>query len=72
MHMGMRLVDKCVFNSSLTPAHSFSVATVMFSTTTLIAVQMVYVKHLLFVVPICFFIFFGFLDGKKSTSSPQR
>ena len=42
----------------------FSVATVMFSTTILIAVQMKFVKHLHVLVALGFFLFFGFLDGK--------
>lgn len=41
----------------------FSVATVMFSTTVLIAVQIVFVKHLPVVVALVFFSIFGFLDG---------
>lgn len=43
---------------------SFSVATVMFSTTILISVQMKFVKHLHVLVALSFFLVFGFLDGK--------
>ena len=35
----------------------------MFSTTTLIAVQMVYVKHWPIVIAVAFFLFYGFVDG---------
>ena len=48
----------------LTSHVSFSVATVMFSTTTLIAIQMIYVKHMSPLIAIVFFLFFGFLDGQ--------
>jgi len=41
----------------------FAVATVMFSTTTLIAVQMFYVKHWPVLVALAFFLFYGFIDG---------
>lgn len=41
----------------------FSVATVMFTTTVMIAVQMKFVKHLHVAVAIAFFAVFGFLDG---------
>jgi hypothetical protein len=36
----------------------------MFSTTTLLAVQMVYVKRLPVIVAVGFFVVFGFLDGE--------
>ena len=42
---------------------SFAVATVMFSTTTLIAVQMFYVKHWPVLIAVAFFLFYGFIDG---------
>jgi len=48
---------------SLTNAYGFSVATVMFSTTILIAIQMRFVKHWHLAVAIAFFCIFGFLDG---------
>jgi KUP system potassium uptake protein len=47
----------------------FAVATVMFSTTLLISVQMRYVKHLAFIVPIGFFLIFGFFDGESQSIS---
>ncbi|GJE85382.1 KUP/HAK/KT family potassium transporter [Phanerochaete sordida] len=50
-------------STSLSNAYGFSVATVMFSTTVLIAIQMVYVKHLPIYVALAFFLVFGFLDG---------
>jgi KUP system potassium uptake protein len=36
----------------------------MLSTTTLIAVQMVYVKHWPVIVALGFFLFYGFIDGE--------
>ena len=36
----------------------------MFSTTTLIAVQMIYVKHLSIIIAAAFFLTFGFFDGE--------
>ena len=42
---------------------SFSVATVMLSTTILIAVQMRYVKHLPVIIGVGYFVIFGFFDG---------
>ena len=36
----------------------------MFSTTILVAIQMLYVKHLPVLVAFAFFLVFGFLDGK--------
>ena len=35
----------------------------MFSTSTLIAVQMFYVKHWPIIVAVAFFLFYGFIDG---------
>ena len=43
--------------------HSFCVATVMFSTSILIAVQIRYVKHLPIIIGLSYFIVFGFFDG---------
>ena len=53
------------FNNStqLTNAYGFAVATVMFTTSVLISIQMRYVKHLPWTVGILFLLFFGFLDG---------
>lgn len=55
------------FNNAtqLTNAYGFAVATVMFTTTILISVQMRYVKHLPLLVSILFLLFFGFLDGNR-------
>jgi KUP system potassium uptake protein len=47
----------------LTDPASFAVATVMFSTTTIIAIQMIYVKRWPVVVAVVFFLLYGFLDG---------
>ncbi|KAG8798547.1 hypothetical protein FRC16_007060 [Serendipita sp. 398] len=49
--------------AKLTNAYGFAVATVMFVTTTLIAIQIPYVKHLPWIVAVAWFLFFGFLDG---------
>jgi KUP system potassium uptake protein len=53
------------FNNAtqLTNAYGFAVATVMFTTTVLIALQIRYVKHLPIVLSIVFLVFFGFFDG---------
>ncbi|KAF8519080.1 potassium transporter [Gautieria morchelliformis] len=48
---------------SLSNAYGFAVATVMFVTTTLLAVQCRYVKHLPWVVSILLLVFLGFFDG---------
>jgi KUP system potassium uptake protein len=59
------IVIVAAFNNAtqLTNAYGFAVATVMFTTTVLIAMQIRYVKHLSLVVSILFFGFFGFFDG---------
>lgn len=59
------IVVVAAFQSStaLTNAYGFSVATVMFSTTWLIAIQMYYVKAWPFVVGLIFLLVFGFFDG---------
>jgi len=49
--------------TNLTNAYGFAVATVMFSTSWLISVQIYYVKHLPVVVALAYFIPFGFFDG---------
>ncbi|KAH9055355.1 potassium transporter [Lactarius vividus] len=59
------IVLVAAFNNAtqLTNAYGFAVATVMFTTTVLIALQMRYVKFLPVIVSIMFLVFFGFLDG---------
>ncbi|KAH8984778.1 potassium transporter [Lactarius hatsudake] len=59
------IVLVAAFNNAtqLTNAYGFAVATVMFTTTVLIALQMRYVKFLPVIVSILFLGFFGFLDG---------
>ncbi|KAF8267918.1 potassium transporter [Lactarius quietus] len=59
------IVIVAAFNNAtqLTNAYGFAVATVMFTTTVLIALQMRYVKHLPIILSILFLGFFGFLDG---------
>ncbi|TEB40003.1 potassium transporter [Coprinellus micaceus] len=49
--------------AALTNAYGFAVATVMLSTTGLLAIQMFYVKRWPMIVAILFFIFWGFIDG---------
>ncbi|KAG8799422.1 hypothetical protein FRC16_005165 [Serendipita sp. 398] len=49
--------------AKMTNAYGFAVATVMFVTTTLITIQIPYVKHLPWVLAVAWFLFFGFLDG---------
>ena len=50
--------------TQLTNAYGFAVATVMFTTTVLISLQIRYVKHRPYILAILFLLFFGFLDGK--------
>ncbi|KAI9441911.1 potassium transporter [Lactarius indigo] len=59
------IVLVAAFNNAtqLTNAYGFAVATVMFTTTVLIALQMRYVKFLPVIVSVLFLGFFGFLDG---------
>jgi KUP system potassium uptake protein len=59
------IVIVAAFNNAtqLTNAYGFAVATVMFATTVLIALQMRYVKQLPIIYSILFLGFFGFLDG---------
>jgi len=63
--MIVTIVIVAVFNNAtqLTDAYGFAVATVMFTTSVLISVQMRYVKGLPLMFGISFFLFFGFLDG---------
>lgn len=49
--------------AALTNAYGFAVATVMFSTSLLISVQMRYVKMLPIIVPIGYLSIWGFCDG---------
>ncbi|RXW25375.1 hypothetical protein EST38_g530 [Candolleomyces aberdarensis] len=49
--------------SNLTNAYGFAVATVMLSTTGLLAIQMFFVKKWPIVVPLLFFLVWGFLDA---------
>jgi KUP system potassium uptake protein len=60
------IVIVAAFNNStqLTNAYGFAVATVMFTTSVLISLQIRYVKHLPWIIGILFFLFFGSLDGK--------
>ncbi|KAH9055386.1 potassium transporter [Lactarius vividus] len=59
------IIIVAAFNNAtqLTNAYGFAVATVMFTTTVLVALQMRYVKHLPIIFSILFLGFFGFLDG---------
>ncbi|KAF5389290.1 hypothetical protein D9757_003396 [Collybiopsis confluens] len=49
--------------TKLTNAYGFAVATVMFSTSALLAVQMRYVKHWPVLIALAYFLIFGFFDG---------
>ncbi|KAI0264210.1 potassium transporter [Gloeopeniophorella convolvens] len=49
--------------TQLTNAYGFAVATVMFTTSVLVSLQMRYVKHLPIIVGVVFLIIFGFIDG---------
>nr|AOR51849.1 potassium transporter [Phaffia rhodozyma] len=50
-------------DASLTNAYGFAVSTVMFVTTTLIALQIPFVKNKSWLLAIPFLIFFGFIEG---------
>ena len=67
------IVIVAAFNNAtqLTNAYGFAVATVMFTTTVLIALQMRYVKHLPIIVSVMFLGFFGFLDGVSLVRQPR-
>jgi KUP system potassium uptake protein len=67
--MIITIVLVAAFNNAtqLTNAYGFAVATVMFSTTVLVSLQIRYVKHLPWIIGILFFTFFGFLDGNWLT-----
>lgn len=58
------------FKSSvaLTNAFGFAVATVMFSTSILLAIQIRYVKRLPIYVALAYLLFFGFIDGTRSAA----
>ncbi|KAF8343268.1 potassium transporter [Amanita rubescens] len=63
--MTLTIVVVAAFGDSqkLTNAYGFSVATVMFSTSILLAVSMYYVKLWHWTVSVMFVVFFGFFDG---------
>jgi KUP system potassium uptake protein len=48
---------------NLSNAYGFAVATVMFSTSVLIAIQIPAIKHLPVALGIAYFLTFGFFDG---------
>ncbi|PPQ85166.1 hypothetical protein CVT25_004173 [Psilocybe cyanescens] len=48
---------------NLTNAYGFAVATVMISTSLLLAIQMYYVKHFPIIISLCYFLIFGFFDA---------
>ncbi|KIM43016.1 hypothetical protein M413DRAFT_435192 [Hebeloma cylindrosporum] len=58
--------------SKLTNAYGFAVATVMFTTTCLIAIQIRYIKKLSVFISIGFFLIFGFLDALFWGASLQK
>ncbi|KAG8720565.1 hypothetical protein FRC08_018842 [Ceratobasidium sp. 394] len=49
--------------AALTNAYGFAVATVMIVTTSLLAIQIPFVKRLPAILGVAFFVFFGFIDG---------
>lgn len=59
------IVVVAVFSNleNLTNAYGFAVATVMFSTSVLIAIQIPVLKHLPVILGIAYFFTFGFFDG---------
>jgi len=63
--MIVTIVIVAVFSdlSQLTNAYGFSVSTVMLSTTILLTVQMLWVKHLPVVVALSYLLAYGFFDG---------
>ncbi|KAK7457024.1 hypothetical protein VKT23_010327 [Stygiomarasmius scandens] len=63
--MAVTIVVVAAFSNltNLSNAYGFSVATVMFSTTVLLAVQMRFVKRWWWGIAVGYFIIFGFLDG---------
>ncbi|CUA70967.1 High affinity potassium transporter [Schwanniomyces occidentalis] [Rhizoctonia solani] len=58
--------------AALTNAYGFAVSTVMFVTTTLIAVQIPLVKRKSATLGVAFFLFFGFIDGLFWGASLQK
>ncbi|KAF9077481.1 potassium transporter [Rhodocollybia butyracea] len=63
--MIVTIIIVAVFSNlaNLTNAYGFAVATVMFSTSVLLAVQMRYVKRWPLIISIGYFLVFGFFDG---------
>src|SRR4051812_48026916 len=51
--------------TNLTNAYGFAVATVMFSTSLLLAIQMKYVKNWPLVISVGYFLIFGFFDSER-------
>jgi KUP system potassium uptake protein len=49
--------------ANMSNAYGFAVATVMFSTSVLITIQIPAIKHLPVIVGIAYFLTFGFFDG---------
>ncbi len=57
--------------ANMTNAYGFAVATVMFTTSVMIAIQMKYVKHWPVIVAVVYLLFFGFFDGTYSAVYPK-
>lgn len=72
--MIVTIIIVAVFNNAtqLTNAYGFAVATVMFTTSVLISLQIRYVKQLPYILGIAFLLFFGFLDGKTMDHTQSR
>lgn len=49
--------------ANMSNAYGFAVATVMFSTSVLIAIQIRAIKHLPIILGVAYFLTFGFFDG---------
>lgn len=71
--MALTIIIVAAFGDSqnLTNAYGFSVATVMFSTSILIAISMYYVKYWHWAVSVVFVVFFSFFDGKLPLIAAQ-
>jgi KUP system potassium uptake protein len=63
--MVMTIIIVAVFRdlANMSNAYGFAVATVMFSTSVLIAIQIPAIKHLPIIVGVTYFLTFGFVDG---------
>lgn len=72
--MIVTIVIVAAFNNAtqLTNAYGFAVATVMFTTSVLISLQIPYVKQRPYILGIAFLFSFGFVDGKAINHTRPR